>query len=162
MSEIKDKFDNLQVIQVPTYNKKYSVKTNLLNIFKFIRVINERTQIIINYIKELANSIDVPNIVKLVLQNLNENKLSFQLDYQQVIDNSLVIIKNDILFKVTRINQYSFTIEKDTDNWQVQNIGAFGKTLNGDMIYPKINTSNNKVTVIFSEPPSENINIYII
>lgn len=162
MSEVKEKFVNLQIIQVPTYNNKHSVKTNFLNVFKIVRICIERIQIVIDYCKEIANSIDINNIIKLVLQSLNENKLSFQLEYQQVIDNSKIVTINEIVYKITRINQNTFHIEKDTNDWNVDKLGAFGKTLTGDVVYPKINTSENKVKIIFSDPPNENINIFII
>lgn len=157
-----DNYNNLNIPIKIEYEGSYSIKTNFLSLFKYLNNCFEIIKIIKNYIDYLKTQINSENIVNDVIDNLLSNKMNFILDINMEINISKLIKINDTLYKVTKIKSNEYNIERDNSNWDVNQLIVQCKLIDGTVIYPKIKTFANKITITTTEPISNNIIVYII
>lgn len=157
-----DNYNNLNIPIKIEYEGSYSIKTNFLSLFKYLNNCFDIIKIIKNYIDYLKTQINSENIVNDVIYNLLSNKMNFILDINMEINISKLIKINDTLYKVTKIKSNEYNIERDNSNWDVNQLIVQCKLIDGTVIYPKIKTFANKITITTTEPISNNIIVYII
>lgn len=157
-----DNYNNLNIPIKIEYEGSYSIKTNFLSLFKYLNNCFDIIKIIKNYIDYLKTQINSENIVNDVIDNLLSNKMNFILDINMEINISKLIKINDTLYKVTKIKSNEYNIERDNSNWDVNQLIVQCKLIDGTVIYPKIKTFANKITITTTEPISNNIIVYII
>lgn len=157
-----DNYNNLNIPIKIEYEGSYSIKTNFLSLFKYLNNCFDIIKIIKNYIDYLKTQINSENIVNDVIYNLLSNKMNFILDINMEINISKLIKINDTLYKVTKIKSNEYNIERDNLNWDVNQLIVQCKLIDGTVIYPKIKTFANKITITTTEPISNNIIVYII
>ena len=155
-------YDNLVIPNKVEYEDKYSIKTNFLTLFKYLNIGFSVITIIKKYIDYLKTQINSENIVTEVLQNLFVNKLEFTLDINSELNISKLVTINDKLYKVTKTRNNEYEIIRDDPGWEVNAIIIQCKLLDGTVIYPKIKTFANIVTITTTEPINSNIIVYMV
>lgn len=155
-------YDNLVIPNKVEYEDKYSIKTNFLTLFKYLNIGFSVITIIKKYIDYLKTQINSENIVNEVIQNLFVNKLEFTLDINSELNISKLVTINDKLYKVTKTKNNEYEIIRDDPGWEVNAIIIQCKLLDGTVIYPKIKTFANIVTITTTEPINSNIIVYMV
>ncbi len=155
-------YDNLVIPNKVEYEDKYSIKTNFLTLFKYLNIGFSVINIIKKYIDYLKTQINSENIVTEVIQNLFVNKLEFTLDINSELNISKLVTINDKLYKVTKTKNNEYEIIRDDPGWEVNAIIIQCKLLDGTVIYPKIKTFANIVTITTTEPINSNIIVYMV
>jgi hypothetical protein len=155
-------YDNLVIPNKVEYEDKYSIKTNFLTLFKYLNIGFSVITIIKKYIDYLKTQINSENIVTEVIQNLFVNKLEFTLDINSELNISKLVTINDKLYKVTKTKNNEYEIIRDDPGWEVNAIIIQCKLLDGTVIYPKIKTFANIVTITTTEPINSNIIVYMV
>ncbi len=155
-------YDNLVIPNKVEYEDKYSIKTNFLTLFKYLNIGFIVITIIKKYIDYLKTQINSENIVTEVIQNLFVNKLEFTLDINSELNISKLVTINDKLYKVTKTKNNEYEIIRDDPGWEVNAIIIQCKLLDGTVIYPKIKTFANIVTITTTEPINSNIIVYMV
>lgn len=160
--EYKDAFENLILTDAPTYNGKYSIKTNLTVIFNYLKSLKGILQTFYNYMIYLKSQINAEDIVNNVTQNIMINKINFEIEHTQPTNTVEIYNVQDILYKVNKIRDNEYEISKDTNDWNVDNLFVDVKNVNGEKIYPIITTANNRVNIIFSEATNLNFKVILL
>jgi hypothetical protein len=155
-------YDNLVIPNKVEYEDNYSIKTNFLTLFKYLNIGFSVITIIKKYIDYLKTQINSENIVTEVIQNLFVNKLEFTLDINSELNISKLVTINDKLYKVTKTKNNEYEIIRDDPGWEVNAIIIQCKLLDGTVIYPKIKTFANIVTITTTEPINSNIIVYMV
>ena len=162
INEIIENFENSVIPNNIEYQKNFSIKTNFLNLFKFLNKSFELLKIFKEYINYLKTQINASDIVNQVITNLQDNKFEFILNINSELNISNPITINNIYYKVTKTKINEFEISRDLNNWEVNKLIVQCKLIDGTVIYPKIITFANKITIITTEPINSNIIVYII
>ena len=155
-------YDNLVIPNKVEYEDNHSIKTNFLTLFKYLNIGFSVITIIKKYIDYLKTQINSENIVTEVIQNLFVNKLEFTLDINSELNISKLVTINDKLYKVTKTKNNEYEIIRDDPGWEVNAIIIQCKLLDGTVIYPKIKTFANIVTITTTEPINSNIIVYMV
>lgn len=159
---IIDKYDNVSIPSNVEFNDSYSIKTNLMTLFKFLNICFGIFVIFKNYIDYLRTQINAEDIVDEVIDNLLTNKLEFTLDINSEIDISKLVTINNNLYKITKTKVNEYEINRDQSGWEVNKLIVQCKLIDGTIIYPKLKTFAGVITITTTEPISNNIIVYII
>lgn len=162
LNQYQEDFENLVLTDPPIYNGQYSVKTNFVTIFNYLKNVKKILGIFKNYMIYLKSEINAVDIVNNVTQNIMVNKVNFNININQVLNTSELITIQDVLYKVTKLRDNEYEISKDSEAWNVDNIIVDVKNLNGEKIYPIIKTIGGKINIIFTEQPTINFKVIIL
>lgn len=162
MLEDIENYENLTIPANIEYEDKYSIKTNFITLFKYLNIGFGIIKIIKKYIDYLKTQINADNIVNQVITNLLVNKLEFILDINSELNISKLITIDNVLYKVTKTRNNEYEIIRDQPEWNVNKLIIQCKLVDGTVIYPKIKTFAEKITITTTEPITNNIVIFII
>lgn len=149
---IIDNFNEMTIPSTVEYVDKYSAKTNFLTLFKFLNISFGLILVIKKYIEYLRTQINASDIVNQVITNLLTNKLEFTLDINVALNIDTLVTIDNVLYKVTKTKNNEYEIIRDTAGWEVNKLIIQCKLIDGTVIYPKIKTFANKITITTTEP----------
>lgn len=161
-NSVIENFENSTIPNNIEYQKNYSIKTNFLNLFKFVNISFDLFRIFKEYINYLKTQINASDIVNQVINNLQNNKFEFLLNINSELNISTPVTINNIYYKVTKTKINEFEITRDLTGWEVNKLIVQCKLIDGTIIYPKIITFANKIIITTTEPINNNIIVYII
>lgn len=160
--EVINKYDELLIPEQVEYEDLNSIKTNLIILFSFINIIFVIIKIIKDYIDYLKTQINSENIVVEVIDYLTINKMEFLLDNSIALNIGNPVNINNVLYYVTKTKTNEYEISRSTQNWNVNKLIVQVKLIDGTILYPKIKTFAEKITITTSEPITNNLLVYIV
>lgn len=155
-------YENLIIPANIEYEDSNSIKTNIIVLFNFLNIGFKVNMIIKKYIDYLKTQINAENIVNQVINNLLVNKLEFLLDVNVELNISNLVTIDNTLYKVTKTKVNEYLITRDTAGWNVNKLIIQIKLEDGTIIYPKIKTFAEKITITTTEPITNNLIVYIV
>lgn len=134
----------------------YILNNNWVALVKYLKNIK-------SVIKWLYDSIQIDEIVKQVLDKLETSKNEIPVSFDIPVTTSYQIVCNKHTYKITRVDEYILTIECLTKpNWDVRNLIVSVKNNDNVIVYPAIQTVNNRIRVDFIDKIATNYRVIFI
>lgn len=155
-----DVFVNQEEIVLESTNSKFSFKTNLLIIKRNFDKVRIRLRMLHRFIVFVYNLIDIDTITQNVLDNISQNKLTLDVNYDLLVNTSVI----QSGYKISRLENNLVTIEKQLapETWIVDKLIVSVKNVEGQFLYPSIFTRNNKIEIYFLDGISSNYKIFLL
>lgn len=167
-SEFSDSSDIEDFLKQTDFNinqvdQKSSTKTNFY-------ILNNNWIAVVKYLKNLKSVVKwiydnmrIDEIVDSVLEKLEVSKKEIPISFDMPVTTSYQVVSGKHTYKITRADLYVINIECLTKKqWEVRNIMVTVKNNDNIIVYPAIQTTDNKIRIDFIDKISTNYRVIFI
>lgn len=158
-----NEFLSMNDIDFENLNSNQSFKTNLLISKRNFSKLTTYLSVLLSFVKNLYETIDINSIVQAVLGQIEKAKTVLNIDVTLSIGTSITQQIGLKIYRIERLNDYQIKITGDNiQNWNVDNIIVVVKTFDGTIIYPTILTDNSEIHIYFNDKIGTNYRVILL
>lgn len=148
--------------QLKLLDNNVSVKSNLIICnANFVRLKTFLLKLL-PYIKYMRKLLDVENLIKQIINEIQNHKTKIPIEYSISINDSKRLNIDNQIYLVTRTDEFSINIIREDVDLVAENILVYVKNFDGITVFPVIKTIGNKIELTFNDKLSTNYYVYIM
>lgn len=149
-------------ISFVSITNKNSFATNFKNIYRNFTMLGEYLSMQKAFIAYMFGLINAESLIGNIVAQMQITKTVLNIKSLQTIDSIDIQEINGIIYTIKRLDEMQFQITASVVDWRSDMLLVHVKDMNNIVVYPLVDTNNNKILIYFNDGAVINYKVFIV